>query len=154
MCDERSINHRLCLAALLGVMCMPTTSCENGGRGTNDHIAPGRPIATVGPTGPFKVSIGYLTVYTKTRPYQNGDITYYPHQPYKLYDEAGELVQRVTNHRSNYDEKPTTVELPAGKYFVVPQGAGPGRPRIAVVIKGGEHTKVDVERLLGARGGR
>ena len=135
-------------AAVLTGMCVLVGSCA----GPPDRISPGEVIGpVVQPTGPLHAPAGYLRVYTETRPFRNGDVTYYPHRSYKIYDEAGGLVQSVQNHKHNYDEKPTTVELPAGKYFVVPQGGGPGRPRIAVVIKGGEVTKVDVESLLRAK---
>ncbi len=137
-----SIIRALCLAGLAAAAGMAIISC-----GGNERISnTGKVIAEVRPGPQEVVPIGHLVVYTETRPFRNGDITYYPYRPYKIYDEAGELVRRVKNHRSNYDEKPTTVELPAGKYFVVPQASG--RPRIAVVIEGGQLTKVDVEKLL------
>ena len=140
--------NRVCCAVALSVALLTfTLSCEQNGR-----MSTGQTIATVEPVGPYHEPVGYLIVYTEARPFANGDMTYYPHRPYKIYDEAGGLVQSVANHRSNYDEKPTTVELSGGRYFIVPQGGGPSRPRIAVVIKGGELTKVDVEALLKARG--
>ena len=128
---------------LLTAICALAVSCVQNGR-----ISPGPVITTVEPSGPLRVPTGYLIVYTEARAFLDGDVSYYPHQPYRIYDEKGSLVERVPNHRSNYDEKPTTVELPAGRYFVVPEGSGPSRPRIGVVIKGGELTKVDVESIL------
>ena len=130
---------------LLTAICALAVSCMQNGR-----ISPGPVITTVEPSGPLRAPTGYLIVYTETRAFLDGDVSYYPHQPYRIYDEKGSLVQRVPNHRSNYDEKPTTVELPPGKYFVVPEDGGAARPRIGVVIKGGEVTKVDVDSILRA----
>ena len=134
---------------LLTTICAMAVSCVQNGR-----ISPGPVIGTVEPNGPLHAPTGYLIVYTETRAFLDGDISYYPHQPYRIYDEKSDLVQHGPNHRSNYDEKPTTVELPAGKYFVVPEGGGTPRPRIGMVINSREVTKVDVETLLRARGGR
>ncbi|MCH9001489.1 MAG: hypothetical protein IIC02_02860 [Planctomycetes bacterium] len=134
------VRYTILLLTAIGAMAV---SCVQNGR-----ISPGPVIATVEPSGPLRAPTGYLIVYTETRAFLDGDVSYYPYQPYRIYDERGGLVQRVPNHRSNYDEKPTTVELPAGSYFVVPEGGGPSRPRIGVVIKGGELTKVDVESIL------
>ncbi len=128
---------------LLAGICALAVSCVQNGR-----ISPGPVLTTVEPSGPLHAPTGYLIVYTETRAFLDGDVSYYPHQPYRIYDERGGLVQRVNNHRSDYDEKPTTVELPAGEYFVVPEGGGAARPRIGVVIKGGEVTRVDVESIL------
>ena len=130
---------------LMTAICALTVSCVQNGR-----ISPGPVITTVEPSGPLSVPTGYLIVYTETRAFLDGDVSYYPHQPYRIYDEKGGLVQRVPNHRSSYDEKPTTVELSPGKYFVVPEEGGAARPRIGVVIKGREVTKVDVESILKA----
>ncbi len=137
-----STTRALCLAGLVVGAGITAFSC-----GGNDHISiTNGGIVEVGPGPSERIPIGRLVVYTETRPFRDSDITYYPHRPYKIYDETGELVRRVPNHRSNYDEKPTTVELPAGEYFVVPLGSG--RRRIKAVIEGGRLTKVDVEALL------
>lgn len=137
-----SITRALCLAGLTVGVSMTAFSC-----GANEHIDTTGPIiGEVGPGSFERIPMGRLVVYTETRSFRDSDITYYPHRPYKIYDESGELVRRVLNHRSNYDEKPTTVELPAGEYFVVPEGSG--RPRIKVVIEGRQTTNVDVEALL------
>ncbi|MCH8854153.1 MAG: hypothetical protein IID41_16105 [Planctomycetes bacterium] len=137
-----STTRALCLAALVVGAGMTAFSC-----GGDEHISTTNDVlAEVRPEPSERIPVGRLVVYTETRPFRDSDITYYPHRPYKIYDETGELVRRVPNHRSNYDEKPTTVELPAGEYFVVPEGSG--RPRIKVVIEGRQLTKVDVEALL------
>ena len=137
------VRYTLLLLTLMGALAV---SCAQNGR-----ISPGPVITTIEPSGPLRAPTGYLIVYTETRAFLDGDVSYYPHQPYRIYDEKGGLVHRVPNRRSDYDEKPATVELPAGKYFVVPDGSGTPRPRIGVVIKGGEVTGVDVESIVRAR---
>ncbi len=146
MCEAPPNTGMRYTVLLLAAICAMAVSCVQNGR-----ISPGEVIVTVEPSGPLRAPTGYLIVYTETRAFLDGDVSYYPYQPYRIYDEKGGLVQHVPNHRSNYDEKPTTVELPAGKYFVVPEGSGTPRPRIGVVIKGGEVTRVDVERILKTR---
>ncbi len=145
MCEAPPKTGMRYTVLLLAAICATAVSCVPDGR-----ISPGEVIVTVEPSGPLRAPTGYLIVYTEARAFLDGDVSYYPHQPYRIYDEKGGFVQRVPNHRSNYDEKPTTVELPAGEYFVVPEDGGAARPRIGVVIKGGEVTKVDVESILKA----
>lgn len=145
MCEALPRTGMRYAVLLLAAICPMAVSCVQDGR-----ISPGEVIVTVKPSGPLRTPIGYLIVYTEARVFLDGDVSYYPHQPYRIYDEKGGLVQRVPNHRSNYDEKPAIVELPAGEYFVVPEDGGAARPRIGVVIKGGEVTNVDVESILSA----
>ncbi len=146
MCEAPPKTGMRYTVLLLAAICAMAVSCVQNGR-----ISPGPVITTVEPSGPLRAPTGYLIVYTETRAFLDGDISYYPHQPYRIYDERGGLVQHVPNHRSNYDERPTTVELPAGEFFVVPEGGGVARPRIGVVIKSGEVTRVDVESILRTR---
>lgn len=116
---------------------------------------PGEIIGTVLPEPPAPwIPVGHLIVYTEAHAYREGDTAYYPHLPYRIFDQSGELVRTVRNHRSNYDERPTRVELRAGRYIVVPDRNGRGRHSIAVVIQAGRLTKVDVEAMLKARSNR
>lgn len=116
---------------------------------------PGEIIGTVLPEPPTpRLPVGHLVVYTEAHAYREGDTAYYPHLPYRIFDQAGELVRTVRNHRSNYDETPTRVELPAGRYLVVPERNGRGQHTIAVVIQAGRLTKVDVEAMLKTRSNR
>ena len=67
--------------------------------------------------------LGTLVVYTATFWVTDGDIEYYPHRPYEVLTEQGELVQRVRNHRGVNDEDPMHVTLAPGVYLIRTQSA-------------------------------
>lgn len=118
-------------------------ACTEGAR-----MPPAEIVGIVMPDETPWIPVGYLVVYTRARPFREGDTAYYPHLPYRIFDEAGGFLRTVRNHRSNYDERPTRVELPVGRYVVVPDQNGRGRSGIAVVIKASRTTKVEVEAML------
>ena len=90
---------------------------------------------------------GTLIVYTKTFPVEDGGAYYYPHHAYEAYDAQGQLVKRVHNHTSPNDETPTPVQLPVGKYKIVPeQQTGKAQPFFVDVV-GGKTSKIYVDNL-------
>ena len=84
---------------------------------------------------------GSLKVFTKTSYDVTGEDSYYPHTPYTIYAEDGKKVKRIENHSSREDNDPETVELPPGKYVVVPQ-EGSKKDMVGVVIADQKLTEV------------
>ncbi len=91
---------------------------------TSAQCQPLTVLPTVGPdSGPKPAVSGYLVVYTDTEsPINTGDLQYYPHTAYKIYDSHGTLLRFVRNHLSERDEKP-----PGGacRRAVIPWSADP-----------------------------
>ncbi len=105
-----------------------------------------------GPVGPQPVTSaelspkGYLKVYTATEDHDDGDLHYFPHTGYTIYSEDGErVVQKVANAIGIHDQCPSLVQLPVGKYVVRAEAERNGMVRIAVLIKPGLLTVVDLE---------
>lgn len=61
---------------------------------------------------------GKLIVFTSTYPVEDGGTYFYPHEPYEIYNDKNVLIQRITNHLDQFDENPTQVSLPPGKYLI------------------------------------
>jgi hypothetical protein len=111
--------------------------------------APGVTLAAVGPkpagvhaSGPME---GYLKVYSATREFNDGDLMYYPHSRYSIYLTNGTRYKWVDNHETDSDESPERVALPTGTYYVLAQSDQDGLVKVAVVIKGGQTTVVNLE---------
>ncbi len=85
---------------------------------------------------------GKLMVYTETRPVEDGGIFFYPHQPYLLYNYAGELIREVSNHLSDNDEWPTRLELDPGIYQV---RSADGNEQAWVSVQPGKLSVLDLE---------
>ncbi len=116
-----------------------------------DRSAQSAPIPvlpTVGPdSGPKASATGYLVVYTDTEnPINTGDIQYYPHTPYKIYNRDGTLFKSVRNHLGERDEKPARVSLPPGRYTVVGRSEAKGEVAVPVVIGALRTTVVNLEK--------
>ena len=80
--------------------------------------------------------------------YSEGKMHYYPHTSYTVYSEDGKtVIKRVANTVGIHDEDPSLVQLPVGQYIVLTDGK-----RIAVIIKPGQLTKVDLEHDWKHRG--
>ena len=111
------------------------------------------PLTTMEPVGPKPADVrpsgpmlGYLKVYNSTREYSNGDVLYYPHRRYFLYNLEGARIKMIDNRMSRKDEEPQSVPLPVGKYYVVAETENDTLVRVPVVIKGGSTTFVNLER--------
>jgi hypothetical protein len=105
-------------------------------------------LAPVGPdSGPKPAVSGYLVVYTDTEnPTNTGDIMYYPHTSYKIYDTHGKFLRRVANHMNSEDENPSRVSLPPGRYTVVGQSETQGNVAVPVLVSALRTTVVNLER--------
>jgi hypothetical protein len=105
-------------------------------------------LPTVGPnSGPEHSVAGYLVVYTDTEsPINTGDIQYYPHTSYKVYDSHGTFYCLVRNHLSERDEHPARVSLPPGRYTVVGKSETKGEVAVPVIVNGLRTTVVNLEK--------
>lgn len=105
-------------------------------------------LPAVGPDSAPKASVtGFLVVYTDTEnPTNVGDIVYYPHTGYKIYDSRGVLLRFVRNHMSERDEQPTRVSLAPGHYTVVGKSETQGQVAVPVTVSGLRTTVVNLEK--------
>jgi len=104
---------------------------------------------TVGPSEPEHV--GYLVVYSATRPSDDGDVMYYTHTDYELYSARGSFLRRVRNSIVTGDETPEKVPLAPGRYIVEAESETDGIVRVPIIIADGRTTVVNLE---GDRRGR
>ena len=126
---------------------MLTTSLFVAAFFTAAYGAQSQPLPVLLPVGPnsgVEHSIaGYLVVYTDTEsPINTGDIQYYPHTSYKVYDSHGTFYCLVRNHLSERDEHPARVSLPPGRYTVVGKSEARGEVAVPVVVSGLRSTTV------------
>ena len=113
--------------------------------------AQSQPVTALPPVGPGSApripATGYLVVYTDTEnPINVGDIVYYPHTAYQIYDSHGTLFKSVRNRRSERDEQPARVSLPPGHYTVIGKSETRGQVAVPVVISGLRTTVVNLEK--------
>jgi hypothetical protein len=113
--------------------------------------AQGEPLITlpaVGPeSGPAFSATGYLVVYTDTEsPINTGDIQYYPHTGYTIYDSHGAKYRSVRNHLGERDENPMRVSLPPGHYTVVGKSETKGEVAVPITISALRTTVVNLEK--------
>ncbi len=139
-----NLSHsRIALAIVLFLLFRGSlTTAQAGGRdalliglvhpGTRDHG-----------TGPGE---GYLSVYSATDAFNDGDSVYNVHSSYQIYTADGKLFKSVENHMARSDELPELVSLAAGFYVVEARSADNGYVRVPVVIKPSRRTVVDVDR--------
>ena len=98
---------------------------------------------TVGPAEPEHV--GYLMVYSATRPFNDGDTIYYTHTDYDLYSSRGAHLKTVRNSIVVGDEIPTKVPLAPGRYLVQAESETDFMVRVPVIIADGRTTVVNLE---------
>jgi len=96
-----------------------------------------------------QVPQGYLEVYSATDEFDDGGVPYHAHSSYAIYTTDGKVFKNVENHISRSDELPEIVMLPAGPYIVEARSDRDGYVRVAVVIKAGHRTTLNLE--LGQR---
>lgn len=105
-------------------------------------------MAAVGPGGPqchIGTAPGYLKVYTATEEHNDGDIMYYPHTEYTVYNLNGARVRSVANHIGIHDEEPAIVTLTSGQYTIIADSESDGRVSVPVTIGEARTTVVDLE---------
>jgi hypothetical protein len=92
-----------------------------------------------------EVQQGYLEVYSATDEFDDGGVPYHAHSSYAIYTTDGKVFKTVENHISRSDELPQIVALPVGHYIVDARSDRAGYVRVAVVIKAGRRTTLDLE---------
>lgn len=107
-------------------------------------------VGDVRPAPPAEAATGTLIVHTETYPVYDGGIYYYPHRPYDLLTARGELIRRVRNHRGENDERPTRIDLRAGRYLIR-ANTSQGKKQLFVTIEPGTPTRVEIRDLLETR---
>ncbi|NNC94825.1 MAG: hypothetical protein HKN92_04635 [Chitinophagales bacterium] len=86
---------------------------------------------------------GDLIVYTRTYAVEEGGAYFYPHEPYEIYNDKNELIQRVENHLEATDENPSKLSLPPGKYLIWTETSKKtGGEKLLVKIEAGETARV------------
>jgi len=88
---------------------------------------------------------GYLTVYSATDRFEDGELLYYAHSPYTIYTIDGKLFKRVENHLSASDETPQLVSLPIGSYIVEFRSESRGYIRTPVAINEARRTILNAD---------
>jgi hypothetical protein len=88
---------------------------------------------------------GYLSVYSATDEFSDGDLIFNAHSSYLIYTSAGKLFKSVENHMSRTDEIPERVSLPAGSYIVEARSANNRYVHVRMVIKPGRLTLLDLD---------
>ncbi|MFT5050088.1 MAG: phosphate transport system substrate-binding protein [Chlamydiales bacterium] len=91
---------------------------------------------------------GTLLVFTETEAIYDGGIYYYPHLPYEILTQSGQLVRRVPNRRGENDERPMRVDVPPGTYLIRTKTRDGDGPEFFVTIEDGRRTELDVVALL------
>ena len=103
-------------------------------------------LPTLPAVGPQTVAhAGYLTVYTATEPFNDGDVMYYSHTDYQLYTAKGTFIKTVHNSISRSDETPERIKLPPGRYLIHAQSEMDGFVAVPVIIADGRNTVVNLE---------
>jgi hypothetical protein len=88
---------------------------------------------------------GYLEVYSATDEFDDGGVSYHTHSSYSIYTIEGKIFKNVENHISRSDELPEVVALPVGSYIIEARSDRDGYVRVAVVIKAGHRTTLNLD---------
>jgi len=107
-------------------------------------LSPG-PVRPSGLDYRSEVPQGYLEVYSATDEFDDGGVPYHAHSSYAIYTTDGKVFKNVENHISRSDELPEIVALPVGSYIVEARSDRDGYVRVAVVIKAGHRTTLNLE---------
>lgn len=109
------------------------------------------PGLTLDPVGPMSGSPlpekpssgeGLLQVYSQRRQVDDAGVPYEHFTPYVIYTHDDRKVQAVPNRIGSMDQKPMTVPLPEGRYFVYAHAEGFGRVRVPIAIRARQLTQV------------
>jgi hypothetical protein len=112
--------------------------------GDRNPLSPG-PIRPGNLDYPAVSSQGYLTVYITTDEFNDGSAWYFPRGFYSIYTIGGKLFRNVKSQHSADDQIPDVVALPVGSYMVVARSEKDRYIRLAVVIKAGQRTILDLD---------
>ena len=97
-----------------------------------------------GSTKAAEFSQGSLMVYSVMDRLDDDDVVYYEYSSYAIYTINGKLFRHVENRVSSSEQIPEAVTLPAGSYVVEARSATDVYVRVAVVIKAGRQTILDL----------
>ena len=140
------ISHLLLMK--IAILIVPLTFCLVGSTYAlprdSSLLSPG-PIRPDGLDYRTEVPQGYLEVFSATDEFDDGGVPYHPHSSYAIYTTDGKVFKTVENHISRGDELPEIVTLPVGPYIVEARSDKDGYVRVAVVIKAGYRTTLDLE---------
>ena len=92
-----------------------------------------------------EVQQGYLEVFSAADEFDDGGVPYHAHSSYAIYTPDGKVFKTVENHISRSDELPEIVTLPVGPYVIEARSDRDGYVRVAVVIKAGRRTTLNLE---------
>ena len=107
-------------------------------------LSPG-PVRPTGLDYRNEVPQGYPEVYSATDEFDDGGVSYHAHSSYAIYTSDGKVFKNVENHISRSDELPEIVTLPVGPYVIEARSDRDGYVRVAVVIKAGRRTTLNLE---------
>ena len=107
-------------------------------------LSPG-PVRPSGLDYRTEAPLGYLEVYSATDEFDDGGVPYHAHSSYVIYTIDGKIFTSVENHISRSDELPEIVAIPVGSYIVEARSERDGYIRVAVVIKAGRKTTLNLE---------
>ena len=91
------------------------------------------------------LSKGFLQVYSATHPVDSGGIIYQPHSSYSVYSIEGKRLWGVINHVGQDDNRPMTIQIPPGFYFVYAESDRFGQLKVPVFVVGNKTTVVYLE---------
>ena len=137
--QSRLFSNIITLAATLGIIAL--SGCASSPVPTLEQVGPKPPNAAR-----MEPIQGYLKVYSDTNSFNDGDVMYYPHSEYWIYNNDGKKFKFVPNHISNNDETPEVVPVPVGTYYILAKSEVDGIVRVPVMIKGGRTTVVNLEK--------
>ncbi|MBI3877513.1 MAG: hypothetical protein HY300_16405 [Verrucomicrobia bacterium] len=89
---------------------------------------------------------GRLVVHTPREQVTSGEVSYERYTSYNIRKPDGKPFQHVMNFTGPRDERPETVQLPAGQYSVEARAEGVGPVAVPVLIQALKTTEVHLER--------
>jgi hypothetical protein len=136
------------LLVKITLLIVPLTFCLGGSTYAlprdSSLLSPG-PIRPSGLDYHTEIPQGYLEVFSATDEFDDGGVPYHAHSSYAIYTTDGKVFKTVENHISRSDELPEIVPLPIGPYVIEARSDRDGYVRVAVVIKAGQRTTLNLE---------
>jgi hypothetical protein len=136
------------LLVKITLLIVPLTFCLGGSTYAlprdSSLLSPG-PVRPSGLDYHTETPEGYLEVFSATDEFDDGGVPYHAHSSYAIYTTDGKVFKTVENHISRSDELPEIVTLPIGPYVIEARSDRDGYVRVAVVIKAGQRTTLNLE---------
>lgn len=84
---------------------------------------------------------GHLIVYSARESLLiGGDPDHPQHTDYSIHSSSGQVIQHVRNRRSAFDEEPSVIHLPVGRYRVTAWASAYGLVSVPVIVKAQQTT--------------